>query len=268
MTTGQDETDILTISQNTREAVLLASPSALQTESYGASELKSYIPRATTRGFAAAMLGASVLLGGYGIFIASSSAFKSKAPIVNKLKLTNLPPPPQTAEAAPPPPTAAPGPAARAGTPVPVPDALVAPDIKDFANVDEISRASATGGDGDDQGYLGLASEVSEEVREQEPNAYEFMAVDKEPYIDIGELQKRTIYPEIARRAGIEGTVNIRVLVDKKGNPKKYIIESSDSDLLNKAAIDAVMSSVFTPAIQGTTPLDCWVSIPMNFKMR
>jgi TonB family protein len=236
---------------------------------YGAAEIKSFLPKATTRGFTIAMASTLLLIGGYSAYLAASTnALKKRGPAINKMKLTTLPPPPQVAEAPPPPPTTAPGPAARAGTPVPVPDALVAPDVKDFANVDEISRASATGGDGDDQGYLGLASDVDVEVREEEPNAYEFMAVDKEPYIDIAELQKRVVYPDIARRAGIEGTVNIRVLVDKKGKPKKYIIESTDSDLLNKAAIDAVMSSTFTPAIQGTTPLDCWVSIPMNFRMK
>jgi TonB family protein len=238
------------------------------TSKYGAAEMKEYIPKATTRGFAIAMTSAFLLLGGYAAFVASSNSLKSRGPMVNKMKLTNLPPPPQTVDNVPPPPTTAPGPASRAGTPVPVPDALIAPDVKDFANVDEISRASTLGGDGQDQGYMGLASDVDVEVREEEPNAYEFQAVDKEPYIDIADLQKRVVYPDIARRAGIEGTVNIRVLVDKKGKPKKYIIESTDSDLLNKAAIDAVMSSTFTPAIQGTTPLDCWVSIPMNFRMK
>lgn len=244
-----------------------ASSFAAQMQRYGAAELKQYIPQATFRGFTVAMVSVSLILGGYAGFIASNSLSKAKGPVINKMKLTQLPPPPAQTEVVPPPPVA-PGPAARAGTPVPVPDALIAPDVKDFANVDEISRASTVGGSGEDSGYLGLASEVSEEVREEEPNAYEFMAVDKEPYIDISELQKRIVYPDIARRAGIEGTVNIRVLVDKKGNPKKYIIESTDSDLLNKAAADAVMSSRFTPAIQGNTPLDCWISIPINFRMK
>ncbi len=245
-----------------------AATTTIPASRYGASELKQFIPQATFRGFTAAIVSASLLLGGYAGFLASSSMSKAKGPAINKMRLTQLPPPPAQNEAPPPPPTTAPGPAARAGTPVPVPDALIAPDVKDFANVDEISRASTVGGSGEDSGYLGLASDVTEEVRDGEPDAYEFMAVDKEPYIDLAELQKRVVYPDIARRAGIEGTVNIRVLIDKKGNPKKYIIESTDSDLLNKAAIDAVMASRFTPAIQGTTPLDCWVSIPMNFRMK
>ncbi|MCS6808358.1 MAG: energy transducer TonB [Bacteroidota bacterium] len=235
---------------------------------YGAFELKQYIPQATLRGFTIAILSVLLLLGAYAAFLASSAMVKPKSPVINRMKLTQLPPPPVQTDVPPPPPTTAPGPATRAGTPVPVPDALIAPDVKDFANVDEISRASTTGGSGDDIGYLGLASDVTDEVRETEPDAYEFIPVDKEPYVDLAELQKRVVYPDIARRAGIEGTVNIRVLVDKKGQPKKYIIESSDSDLLTKAAIDAVMSARFTPAIQGTNPMDCWVSIPINFRLR
>ncbi len=236
---------------------------------YGAQELKAYIPRATQRGFIAALLILLFLLGGYSIFLVASSAGLKKGPPINKMKLTNIPPPPTQTEAAPPPPpTTAPGPAARAGTPVPVPDALIAPDVKDFANVDEISRASTTGGDGNDQGFLGLASDVDTEVREDEPNAYDFVPVEKEPYIDIKDLQRKVVYPDLAKRAGIEGKVNIRVLVGKNGVPKKHIVESTDSDLLNDAAIKAVMSSVFTPAIQNNQPIDCWVSIPIVFRLR
>lgn len=235
---------------------------------YGAQELKAYIPRATQRGFLYSLAIILLLLAGYSIFLATSSLGLKKGPAINKMKLTNLPPPPQQAEAAPPPPPTAPGPAARAGTPVPVPDALITPDVKDFANVDEISRASTTGGDGNDQGFLGLASDVDTEVRDDEPNAYDFVPVEKEPYIDIKELQRKVTYPDLAKRAGIEGKVNIRVLVGKNGVPKKHIVESTDSDLLNDAAIKAVMSSVFTPAIQNNQPIDCWVSIPIVFRLR
>jgi periplasmic protein TonB len=235
---------------------------------YGAQELKAYIPKATQRGFLYALVLMLLLIGGYTTFLVASRAGLKKGPPVNKMKLTNLPPPPTQTEAAPPPPpTTAPGPAARAGTPVPVPDALIAPDVKDFANVDEISRASTSGGDGTDTGYMGLASEVETEVRE-EADPYAFVPVEKEPYIDIKELQRKVIYPDLAKRAGIEGKVNIRVLVGKNGSPKKNIIESTDSDLLNEAAIRAVMSSQFTPAIQNNQPIDCWVSIPIVFRLR
>ncbi|MFY7997031.1 MAG: energy transducer TonB [Candidatus Kapaibacteriota bacterium] len=234
-----------------------------------ASELKRVIPIATERGFIGASLLFSFCIGAYSLFLVVNAANLGKSPRINAMKLTNLPPPSvQNEIAPPPPPLASNAPLARAGTPVPVPDALIAPEVKDFANVDEISRAGTTGGDGNDQGFLGLASDVDTEVREDEPNAYDFVPVEKEPYIDIRDLQKRVVYPDIAKRAGIEGKVNIRVLVGKNGMPKKSLIESSDSDLLNEAAVKAVMKSIFTPAIQNNQPIDCWVSIPIVFRLR
>ncbi len=242
----------------------------IEPQQYGAVELKAYIQKSTRNGFIIAVSSLALLLIAYTVFMKVTEAAAKRTAPINKMKLTQLPPPPtQEAEAPPPPPPpAAAGPAARAGTPVPVPDALVTPDMKDFANIDEVSRASTTGGDGQDQGFLGLAKDVEVEVREEEPNAYDFIPVEKEPYIDIKDLQRKVVYPELAKRAGIEGKVNIRVLVGKNGVPKKHIIESSDSDLLNDAAIKATMSSVFTPAIQNNQPIDCWVSIPIVFKLR
>jgi protein TonB len=171
----------------------------------------------------------------------------------------------------PPPPTDNHGPAARAGTPVPVPDALVAPDVKDFANIDQISRASTKGGDGADTGVLGLANDdIKIEVRDDEeaPDMYEFVPVEKEPYLDIKELQSRVEYPDMARRANIQGKVLVRVLVGKNGIPIKCSVQSSDSDLLESAATKAIMKSVFTPALQNSQPVTCWVSIPVIFVIK
>jgi periplasmic protein TonB len=265
MTTTKNNND--TTNANERSTNSLGLPLGLR---YGAPEIKAYIQQSTWRGFAAAVSATALLLGGYMIVINSRSANNTKKVAINKMRLSQLPPPPAQQESTPPPPppTTIAGPAARAGTPVPVPDALVTPDMKDFASIEDVSRASTTGGDGDDKGFLGLAKDVDVEVREEEPDAYGFISVEKEPYIDLEDLQKRVVYPEIARRAGIEGKVNIRVLVSKTGKPKKSIIESSDADLLNNAATQAVMSAIFTPAVLGGQPIDCWVSIPINFRMK
>ncbi len=244
-------------------------PSALEFERYGAPEIKAYIRHSTMRGFTVSVLAAGILLGGYSLATSLSKANATKSVAVNKMKLSQLPPPPSNAETPPPPPpTTIAGPAARAGVPVPVPDALVTPDMKDFANVEEVSRASAVGGDGNDQGFLGLSKDVETEVRDDEPDAYEFMAVEKEPYADLADIQSKIVYPEIARRAGIEGKVSIRVLVGKNGKPKKVLVESTDSEMLNSAAISAIMKTTFTPAILANQPIDCWVSIPIVFRMK
>jgi hypothetical protein len=188
MTTIKNNND--TTNANERSTNSLGLPLGLR---YGAPEIKAYIQQSTWRGFAAAVSATALLLGGYMIVINSRSANNTKKVAINKMRLSQLPPPPAQQESTPPPPppTTIAGPAARAGTPVPVPDALVTPDMKDFASIEDVSRASTTGGDGDDKGFLGLAKDVDVEVREEEPDAYGFISVEQEPYIDLEDLQKR-----------------------------------------------------------------------------
>ena len=247
---------------------------------YGAPELKQYIKTSTWRSFLGALGLFALIIGGYVISqsVANADDVKFMAPPV-KLKLSQLPPPPSANDAPPPMPpppsevVIASGPAARAGTPVPVPDAMIPEDIQDFANVDEIARATAEGGDedfsgfGDNEGFGEVQLDIAPEVVE-EPDAFEFIPVEKEPYIDLGDLQRKVKYPPIAQRAGLEGSVVIRVLIDVDGKPKKHIVQQSDNEVFNEAAVAAVMSSVFTPAIQNQQPIQCWVSIPITFKLR
>jgi TonB family protein len=96
---------------------------------------------------------------------------------------------------------------------------------------------------------------------------YDFIPVDKEPYIDLKILYSAINYPPEARRLGIEGRVNVRVLVGKNGIPKSYIVESADSPLLIAEAVRLVMNATFTPATQNGQIIDCWVSIPIIFKL-
>jgi protein TonB len=81
-------------------------------------------------------------------------------------------------------------------------------------------------------------------------------------------LQKIVKYPDLARRAGVEGTVYVKVLIGKDGKPKKTLIEHSDNELLNKAAQEAVMKyRGFTPGIQNGNPIQMWISIPIEFRL-
>lgn len=109
---------------------------------------------------------------------------------------------------------------------------------------------------------------VTLDDNERDPARDEPIAVDKEPYIDVSVLNRSVIYPQVAKRAGIEGKVTVRVLVRKDGKPKKNFIVESDSELLNKSAVDAVMQGKFLPAIQNGKPLACWITVPIAFKLK
>ncbi|TAE24998.1 MAG: energy transducer TonB [Candidatus Kapaibacterium sp.] len=159
-------------------------------------------------------------------------------------------------------------PRVRVGTFVPVPDILVTYGFScNFENIDNIGSTNATNADISDTGYLEWANaEDTESSDDNDP--YADFPVEKEPFIDLKEVQKKVVYPALAKRAKIEGRVNIRVIVGKNGIPRKPIIESTDSDLLNNEAVRVVMNSVFTPALQNNQPIDCWISIPIVFRLR
>ena len=78
----------------------------------------------------------------------------------------------------------------------------------------------------------------------------------------------RPEYPESARRAGREGTVLLRVLVDDQGRSKQVEINnSSGSDALDRAAAAAISRWRFYPARYGDRAVESWIKIPIEFAL-
>jgi periplasmic protein TonB len=75
------------------------------------------------------------------------------------------------------------------------------------------------------------------------------------------------VFPENARRLGVEGKTVVRVLVDKTGKPLRASILKTSSELFDEAAVSAVMRSTFTPAKQNGLAVACWLTIPFSFKL-
>ncbi|MFA5511103.1 MAG: TonB family protein [Candidatus Kapaibacterium sp.] len=252
-----------------------------QGSGYGAVELKEWIAKNTYKGFIVTTILFIVLLFAYFFMLKSQEAARNAAPPmapIVKLSIEDLPPQSQEAiEAAPPPQMQVhTGPASRAGTPIAVPDAQIPADMKEFAKMDELSRASSVGGDGIDLGgfspNIDLGRNERVEIKkqvEEEPDIDAFIAVEKEPQVDLAKLQKSIVYPEMARRAGIEGRVIVRVLVGNDGKARRAVVEDTDNVMLNDAAIKAINDyGLFTPAIQNGQAITCWVSIPITFRLR
>lgn len=248
---------------------------------YGAKEIKEFIRKHTWRAFFIVIIALSLIVL-YSFLSGTSEEDLLKQKMmtmnpINKMTLESLAAPEDAQDEVAPPPDMQTivntGPAARAGNPVPVPDAEISPEMQDFATVDVMSRASAEGGSGVDLG--GFATNIDFDAKEdlkvkkvEEPAPDEFIPVEKQPGIDLVELQKTVVYPEMAKKAGIEGRVILRVLVDTDGSVRKVMVQHSDSKMLNQAAVDAVQKATFTPAIQNNQPVMVWVSIPINFKLR
>ncbi len=90
-----------------------------------------------------------------------------------------------------------------------------------------------------------------------------------EPIGGFAAIQKNLVYPEIARRAGVEGTVIIHVLIDEKGNVvKTRVLKSLGNNGCDEAAIAAIKKTKWKPAMQRDKPVKVWVSIPVIFKLK
>lgn len=101
---------------------------------------------------------------------------------------------------------------------------------------------------------------VSGDVKSnQEPDEY--------PTVDLAKIQRSIIYPENAKKNGIEGTVMLRVLVSKTGSVLKTIVDRTDDKALTNAAVKAVKKANFTPATKNGKPLQCWVALPIKFQL-
>ena len=113
-----------------------------------------------------------------------------------------------------------------------------------------------------------LVTDLSEFDIPFEPDRFEdFFGIEREPYIDIKELQRYIKYPIITRMLGLQGKVNICVLVGKTGIPLKAAVQSSDYKVFEKPALDAVMRLHFQPAMMNKQPIVCKVSIPIVFRL-
>jgi len=74
-------------------------------------------------------------------------------------------------------------------------------------------------------------------------------------------------YPEIARRAQIEGTVIVKVLVGPDGSVKDAQVLQGINPMLNKSAIAAARKCKFMPGKQRNIPVKAWMALPFAFRL-
>lgn len=75
-------------------------------------------------------------------------------------------------------------------------------------------------------------------------------------------------YPPASRRAGEEGTVRLKVLVDEKGRPKDVAVATSSGFArLDEAAMQAVRKWRFVAATDGTHPISAWTQVAITFRL-
>ncbi len=146
------------------------------------------------------------------------------------------------------------------GIPIPVPDAEINPEAT-IPTQDQMNQPTFSNETGDPNGTVYIP-ETTLVVDESAPPA--FVPVEKQP---VPISHPSPIYPEIARRAGVEGTVWVNMWVTKEGKVKQAVAIKSSAEILNQAAIDAAVQWTFTPAIMNNGPVAVWVSVPFRFQL-
>jgi protein TonB len=190
-----------------------------------------------------------------------------RVPHIRIHSIAELAPPPSTQDkpeeaqpVTPPPPSDVVKP--NLGVPVAVPDAvapqLTLPNMNEPQPQQVASNAPASNGP--------VELHIDQPVEESEPSKDEFIDVSEEPE-PIQPIEKLIVYPEVAKRSGLEGKVVVQALIGKDGRVEKVEVIKSDYDMFKQAAIDAMKNAKFTPARQNGTPLRIWITRTISFKL-
>lgn len=253
---------------------------------YGAAELRLVANRTLLRGFAvASLLAVSAIGGGRWIADALATPALLVSPEPDWILDTFRPKEPATRAASPPAPVGrtSPTPEVRA-IPTPISDTSVPDDAPTLAPAgDDVADLGpqadgVPGGAPDGVGVTPILPIVPAEPEPVEPPAREETRIETptrtvEPTVfEIVEVMPtvatRTmpVYPEIARQAGLEGRVTVRVRVGRDGRVKEASIVRSDNGAFDDSALAAARQWTFTPGIQAGQPVEVWMTIPIRFR--
>ena len=120
-----------------------------------------------------------------------------------------------------------------------------------------------------DEAIVALPPPPAAAVPEPETEPEIFVAVEDPPEMigGMASLHGELKYPELARRAGIGGTVVVQVVIDATGEPSSPTVVRSVSEVLDKEAVRAVMKQRFVPGKQRGRAVSVYMAIPVVFRL-
>lgn len=246
---------------------------------YGASELKAFAGKAAMKGFGTALVLLTILAAIIGSISVSELSLNEPEvfspqkieTISIKVKLPDIvqSAKPQISGSANP----ESGTLKIAGNFKAVDDNIPTVNISDIALFENSGNSSSTIGKADNYvETLPIIKDIpaiKQDVIETAPAEKEFLFAEIEPKVNITKLNQSIIYPQLARKANVEGQVLISALIGINGQVLKVKIEESTNQLFNNAAIEAIKSpGIFTPAFQDNMAVNCWITIPISFRLK
>ena len=94
--------------------------------------------------------------------------------------------------------------------------------------------------------------------------------------VNLAELDRNPVaktkpipeYPAAAQSMRLEGTVNLRLLLDERGQVEQVEIDSgTKSKQLQRAAVKAAERWVYEPGIKDGVPVKVWITSSVSFKL-
>jgi protein TonB len=96
-----------------------------------------------------------------------------------------------------------------------------------------------------------------------------FLVVEDDPILigGLAGLQKSIKYPEIARKAGIEGRVFIQFVVAEDGSVQNPVVTRGVHPSIDEVALEAVKKAKFIPGKQRGKAVKVQYSLPITFRL-
>lgn len=256
----------------------------LMPTNYGAPELKKIYQKFLSRGLIFAIVAHLIVIGAYVLVNymnarANENKKKTEQRIIN---ISELEAPPSTSDDEPPPPPkieelkVAPPKDLTALQPEPVAkEKAQEQTIKTQQELEDIKSSSSTGDSGKFN-YTGnikveekkVEEKIEKVEKKEEKTVYQSFEVEKAPEcVNLSQVRASMKYPEVAREAGIEGRVTVKVLVGPDGNVIK-VGSVNGPDVFTSEVQDKAMNLQFTPGLQNGKPVKVWVTVPFNFKLK
>lgn len=151
----------------------------------------------------------------------------------------------------------------------PVPDAAPDDSVQvDYVVVSQESLAVINSiGIIGDSALAGQVIQFSPDLDDYVPAPDSFIAVEEMPQKLFA---PPPVYPEIARKAGLEGRVWLKLLIGKDGGVRDVLViqESGANAGFEEAAIAAAWHSKWRPALQNKQLVTLWVTYEVRFRLK
>ncbi len=114
---------------------------------------------------------------------------------------------------------------------------------------------------------LNIEVNVDDIIKDLMPAPDEFIPYEEYP-VQINTVNP--IYPPLAQRAGIQGVIWLKALVDKEGKVRNVIIvkDSEANAGFEEAAVEAAYKTTWKPAIANGQPIALWVTYKVEFVLK